>query len=249
MFDFSDQVAVVTGGGSGIGAATCRILADLGAHVWVTDVRDAAAKTVAEEITAAGGHATAATLDVTDPAQCNEVIDGVVADAGKVDALITVAGWSETHPFLGEDDTYWRKVVDINFFGTVYPCHAALRHMTEAGYGRIVTVSSDAGRVGTFGETVYAGAKAGVIGFTKSIAREVGRRGIVANNVSPGVTDTPLMRHQDQSVIDKMVRLVTLKRLGQPEEVAAPIVFLASREAGFITGQVISASGGLTMVG
>jgi len=249
MLDFSNQVAVVTGGGSGIGAATCRILAEHGANVWVTDVRDTAAKTVAEEITAAGGQATAATLDVTDPAQCNEVIDGVVSRAGKIDALITVAGWSETHPFLGEDDAYWRKVVDINFFGTVYPCHAALRHMTEAGYGRIVTVSSDAGRVGTFGETVYAGAKAGVIGFTKSIAREVGRRGIVANNVAPGVTDTPLMRHQDQKVIDKMVGLVTLKRLGQPEEVAAPIVFLASREAGFLTGQVISASGGLTMVG
>jgi NAD(P)-dependent dehydrogenase (short-subunit alcohol dehydrogenase family) len=120
--------------------------------------------------------------------------------------------------------------------------------MKEAGYGRIVTFSSDAARVGTWGEAVYAGAKAGVIGFTKSIARECGRSGVVVNCVSPGVTDTPLMRHQDQAVIDKMVRLVTLKRLGRPEEVAAAAVFLASREASFITGQVLSVSGGLTMV-
>jgi 2-hydroxycyclohexanecarboxyl-CoA dehydrogenase len=251
MFDFDDQVVLVTGGGSGIGAATCSGLVECGARVFVTDVNGDAAKTVASEINTectGPGSAEAVTMDVTDFDQCNRVIDDTVASAGKLDAIITCAGWSETHPLLTEEPGYWKKVVDVNYFGTIYPCHAALRHMTEAGYGRIVTFSSDAARVGTFGEGVYAGAKAGVIALTKSIAREVGRKGIVANVVSPGVTNTPLMLHQDQKVIQKMISLVTLKRLGVPAEVAAAAIFLASKEVSFITGQVISVSGGLTMV-
>ncbi|MGA3254760.1 MAG: SDR family NAD(P)-dependent oxidoreductase [Mycobacterium sp.] len=247
MFDFEDQVVLVTGGGSGIGAATCAGLVECGAKVFVTDINGDAAKSVAAGCTGAGS-AEAMTLDVTDFAACNQVIDDAVASAGKLDAIITVAGWSETHPLLTESPDYWRKIIDVNYMGTIYPCHAALRHMTEAGYGRIVTFSSDAARVGTFGEGVYAGAKAGVIALTKSIARETGRQGVVANVVSPGVTDTPLQRHQDQKVIEKMIRLVTLKRLGVPAEVAAAAIFLASKEVSFITGQVISVSGGLTMV-
>lgn len=247
MFEFDGQVVLVTGGGSGIGAATCKGLVECGARVYVTDVNGDAAKQIAEEC-AGRGSAEAVTLDVTDFDACNRVIDDVVATEGKLDALIAVAGWSETHPLLTEGPDYWQRIVDVNYMGTIYPCHAALRHMTEAGYGRIVNFSSDAARVGTFGEGVYAGAKAGVIALTKSIAREVGRKGIVANVVCPGVTDTPLMRHQDQKVIQKMISLVTLKRLGVPGEVAAAAIFLASREVSFITGQVISVSGGLTMV-
>lgn len=247
MFEFDNQVVLVTGGGSGIGASICHALVECGAQVFVTDINGDAAKKVASECEGPGT-AEALTLDITDFAACNRVIDDVVARTGKLDALIAVAGWSETHPLLSEDPEYWRKVVDVNYFGTIYPCHAAMRHMTEAGYGRIVTFSSDAARVGTFGEAVYAGAKAGVIALTKSIARETGRKGITANVVSPGVTETPLMRHQDQKVIDKMISLVTLKRVGQPREVAAAAIFLASKEAAFITGQVISVSGGLTMV-
>jgi NAD(P)-dependent dehydrogenase (short-subunit alcohol dehydrogenase family) len=248
MFDFTNQTIVITGAGSGIGAATSAIVAELGGTVYVTDSRGEAASTVAEEIKGKGGEAHALTLDVTDFVACGTVMDEVVSATGAIDALITCAGWSETHPLAGEDPEYWEKVIAVNYAGTIYPCFHALRHMNTAKYGRIVTFSSDAARVGTFGEAVYAGAKAGVIGFTKSVARENGRYGIVANVVSPGVTDTPLMRHQDQVVIDKMVKLVTLKRMGQPEEVAAAAVFLASREVAFITGQVISVSGGLTMV-
>ncbi|EHB55593.1 3-oxoacyl-(acyl-carrier-protein) reductase [Mycolicibacterium rhodesiae JS60] len=247
MFDFTGQVVYVTGGGSGIGAATCAELTQLGAHVVVSDVNGEAAKQVASQVTGPGS-AQAVTLDVTDFEGVHASVDEIVSEHGKIDAMITVAGWSETHPLLTETPEYWRKVVDINYYGTLNPIHAVLPHMSNAGYGRIVTFSSDAARVGTFGEAVYAGAKAGVIALTKSVAREVGRKGIVANTVSPGVTDTPLMRHQDQKVIDKMVSLVTLKRLGEPHEVAAAAVFLASRDIGFITGQVISVSGGLTMV-
>jgi NAD(P)-dependent dehydrogenase (short-subunit alcohol dehydrogenase family) len=150
-------------------------------------------------------------MDVTNYARCVEVVRDICANAGRIDALICSAGWAETHPFIDEDVNYWREIVDINLFGVVHACHAVLRSMTEAGYGRIVTIASDAGRVGTLGETVYAGAKAGVIGFTKSLAREGARAGVLANCVCPGVT--------------------------------------ASEEASFVTGQVISASGGLTMVG
>jgi NAD(P)-dependent dehydrogenase (short-subunit alcohol dehydrogenase family) len=249
MLDFTGQTVVVTGGGSGIGAASCALFAEQGATVYVADVNADSAATVVKTITDSGGAATELVFDVADFESCNREIDRVVEETGNLDALVLCAGWAETHPFIGEDPEYWKRVVDINLFGTIYPTHAALRHMLEAKYGRIVTVSSDAGRVGTLGETVYAGAKGGVVAFTKSIAREVGRSGIVANSIAPGVTDTPLMRHQDQSVIDKMVRLVTLKRLGNPDEVVAALVFLASKEASFITGQVISVSGGLTMVG
>jgi 2-hydroxycyclohexanecarboxyl-CoA dehydrogenase len=248
MFDFTNQTVLITGAGSGIGASTSAIIADLGGTVYVSDARADAANAVADEIKGKGGDARALSLDVTYFTSCGAVVDQVVSASGNIDALITCAGWSETHPLAGEDPEYWAKVIAVNYAGTIYPCFHALRHMNLAGYGRIVTFSSDAARVGTFGEAVYAGAKAGVIGFTKSIARENGRHGIVANVVSPGVTDTPLMRHQDQVVIEKMVKLVTLKRMGLPEEVAAAAVFLASREVAFITGQVISVSGGLTMV-
>jgi 2-hydroxycyclohexanecarboxyl-CoA dehydrogenase len=248
VFDFNRRVVLVTGGGSGIGAATCAAVASLGATVIVGDIRPESATAVAEKITADHGVAHAATFDVADLNACTRVVNDVLADHGKVDVLITCAGWSETHPLVGENPDYWNKVIGVNYLGTINPCFAVLPAMKEAGYGRIVTFASDAARVGTWGEAVYAGAKAGVIGFTKSIAREAGRSGVVANVVSPGITDTPLMRHQDQSVIDKMVRLVTLKRVGQPSEVAAAAVFLASTEASFITGQVLSVSGGLTMV-
>jgi 2-hydroxycyclohexanecarboxyl-CoA dehydrogenase len=248
MFDFTDQVVLVTGGGNGIGAATCRIIASLGGTVIVTDAREDSAKGVATEILDAGGKATSVSLDVVDFDACNVVIDAVVAEHGRLDALITCAGWCETHALLTEEPSYWKSVVDVNYMGTINPCFAAMRHMKPAGKGRIVTFSSDAARVGTWGEAVYAGAKAGVIGFTKSIARELAKSGIVANVVSPGVTDTQLMRHQDQVIIDKMVNLVPIKRLGRPEEVAAAAVFLATPAVSFITGQVISVSGGLTMV-
>lgn len=249
MFDFTGRVALVTGGGGGIGSSACKALARLGARVYVSDINGDAAARISKEIGDDGGQATALTLDVTDYEACVAATDDIVAEQDRLDVLISVAGWSETHPFIDEKADYWWKVIQVNYLGTLYPCHAVLKHMVDAKYGRIVTVSSDAGRVGTSGETVYAGAKAGVAGFTKSIAREVGRQGIVANCVAPGVTDTELMRHQDQTVMDKMIRMATLKRLGQPEEVAAALVFFASEEASFITGQVLSVSGGLTMVG
>lgn len=249
MIDFQNRVAVVTGGGGGIGSACCETIARLGGTVWVADIDAEAAERAAARIRDAGGDARAAALDITDHAACVALTERIVAEHGRLDVLVCVAGWAETHPFIDEDPDYWRRITDINYLGTVYPCHAVLGPMFEAGYGRIVTIASDAGRVGTLGETVYAGAKGGVIGFTKSLAREGARHGVTVNCVSPGVTDTELMRHQDQKVIDRMVRLVALKRLGQPEEVAAAAAFLASEQASFITGQVLSASGGLTMVG
>jgi NAD(P)-dependent dehydrogenase (short-subunit alcohol dehydrogenase family) len=149
---------------------------------------------------------------------------------------------------VDEDEGYWQRVVSINLLAHVFLCHAAVRRMAAQKYGRIVGVSSDAGRVGTRGETVYAAAKAGVIGFTKSLAREVARDGILVNVVSPGPTRTPLLEHQDPATVAAMVRYIPLKRLGRAGEQAAAIAFLASPAASFITGQVLSVSGGLTMV-
>jgi len=248
MIDFTDRTALVTGGGSGIGAAVCERLAGLGAIVYVSDMRPDAAAAVAERINAGGGAAHDVALDVTVPEECQSAVDAIVAERGSLDVLVTCAGWVEVHPLLDESPQYWRRVTDINFLGTVNACAAALGHMTEAGRGRIVTISSEAGRIGTPGEAVYAGAKAGVIAFTKSLAREGARHGVLANSVSPGVTDTPLMQGQDATVMKK-IRNVPLRRLAQPAEIANAVAFMASDAASFVTGEVLSVSGGLSMAG
>ncbi|GAA1868802.1 glucose 1-dehydrogenase [Pseudonocardia ailaonensis] len=248
MLDYTGQVVLVAGGGSGIGAATAAVLGEQGATVVVADINTAGAAAVTDKIRADGHTAEAVTLDITDLEACQAAVAGITERHGSLEAMVLCPGWSETHRFSSEGPEYWQRVIDVNYVGTINACFAALPVMKEAGYGRIVAFSSDAARVGTWGEAVYAGAKAGVIGLIKSLAREYGKSGVTANVVSPGVTDTPLMRHQDQVVIDKMVQLVTLKRIGEPAEVAAAAVFLASRQASFITGQVLSVSGGLTMV-
>ena len=249
MLDFRGRTVIVTGGGSGIGARASRLFATQGATVYIADLDGNAAQGVADAVIAEGGAAEPLQLDVTDFDACTRACDVVAGAHGRIDVLVTSAGWAETHPFIEESPDYWRRVVDVNFFGTVHACHAALGHMVRAGYGRIVTVGSDAGRVGSIGQAVYAGTKGAIVSFVKSIAREAGRSGVVANCVSPGIIDTPLVRLQDEAIIQKMVRQATLKRLGSVEEVGSAILYLASEEAAFVTGQVLSVSGGLTMAG
>ena len=168
--------------------------------------------------------------------------------------LVNNAGWDELHPFLETDEPFWDRVIDVNFKGGLRLTRAVLPGMVERGWGRIVNIGSDAGRVGSSLESVYSGAKGGVIAFTKTIAREVARNGVTANTVCPGPTETPMLEQmtgadeQGAKVIEAMRRAVPMKRLGTPEDVAAAVAFLASEEAGFITGQTLSVSGGLTMV-
>ena len=243
-----DRVAVVVGGGSGIGRATAELFAESGASVAVADINMEGAEETAEILRKNGATVTVHACDITDMRQTDELVTAVLSEHGGLDMVTSTVGWSDTTFFVEEDDAYWKRIIDINLMGAIHLSRAAIGPMSEQKSGAIVLTSSDAGKVGTMGETVYAAAKAGVIGFVKSLAREIARDGLRINAISPGPTDTPLLRAQsDQHVIDKMVRAVPLKRMGTAMEQAAPIVFLASDAASYITGQTLSVSGGLTM--
>jgi NAD(P)-dependent dehydrogenase (short-subunit alcohol dehydrogenase family) len=245
---FENKTVVVAGGGSGIGRAAVRIFAERGAQLVVADTNLAGAEEAAAMAERAGAKAIAVEFDITVRADSEKVVTQAVQAFGSVQAFTSTVGWSDTTFFAQETEEYWDRIIRINLLGSIFFSRAAIDHLRPNGGGSIVLTSSDAGKVGTMGETVYAAAKAGVIGFTKSLAREAARDKIRINAISPGPTDTPLLRSQsDQHVIDKMVRAVPLKRMAQPEEQAAAIVFLASDEASYITGQTLSVSGGLTM--
>jgi 2-hydroxycyclohexanecarboxyl-CoA dehydrogenase len=189
-------------------------------------------------------------VDVSDQDSVTGFADRVLDHVGIPDVLVNCAGWDETRPFIETEPAFWQRVVGINLLGVVAVTHAFLRAMIEAGRGgRLVNVASDAGRVGSSGETVYAGAKGGVVAFTKSVARETARHGITANAVCPGPTDTPLFRAQPERLQEALVKAVPMRRLAKPEDVAQAICFFASEHAAYITGQVLSVSGGLTMAG
>ncbi len=251
--DSTARVALVTGGGRGIGREICLGLARDGRRVAVTDLRVPEATETAAMINAAGGTAIAVEMDVADAAAVSGGLQTVANELGPVEVLVNCAGWDVLTPFVATDEDFWDRIIEINYKGPLRTTHGCLPAMIEAGFGRIVNIGSDAGRVGSSGEAVYAGAKGGVIAFTKTIAREVARRGITANVVCPGPTDTPLLEEiaaatdTSDKIIGAMARAVPMKRIGQPHEVAAAVVFLCSEEAGYITGQTLSVSGGLTM--
>lgn len=251
--EMAGRVAFVSGGGRGIGQAIAIALAEDGHRVAVGDLREREAAQAATDIAARGGEALAIPVDVTDASAVDAAIAHTVAALGPVDILVNNAGWDEFRPFLETDEPFWDKVIEINFKGCLRLTRAVLPGMVDRGWGRIVNIGSDAGRVGSSLESVYSGAKGAVIAFTKTIAREVARSGVTANTVCPGPTDTPLLaemvaaQEDGERVIDAMTRAVPMKRLGRPEEIAAAAAFLASEDAGYITGQTLSVSGGLTM--
>ncbi len=251
--DSTARVALVTGGGRGIGREICLGLARAGQKVAVADLRVPEATETAATINAEGGTAIAVEMDVADADAVAGGLMSVTDELGPVEVLVNCAGWDVLTPFVATDEDFWDRVIEINYKGPLRTTHGCLPAMIEAGFGRIVNIGSDAGRVGSSGEAVYAGAKGGVIAFTKTIAREVARRGITANVVCPGPTDTPLLEEiaaatdTSDKIIGAMARAVPMKRIGQPHEVAAAVVFLCSEEAGYITGQTLSVSGGLTM--
>jgi 2-hydroxycyclohexanecarboxyl-CoA dehydrogenase len=221
--------------------------------VAIGDLLEEPAEEVARELHGAGAHAVAVALDVTDQAAVTAGVTRATNSLGPVDVLVNCAGWDEFKPFLETDEPFWRRVIAINYEGALRTTHAVLGGMMDRGWGRIVNISSDAGRVGSAQEAVYAGAKAGVIAFTKTIARESARRGVTANAVCPGPTDTALLKELVQAGPDSerllaaLTRAVPMRRLGHPDEVAAAVAFLACEDAGYITGQTVSVSGGLTM--
>jgi 2-hydroxycyclohexanecarboxyl-CoA dehydrogenase len=247
------RVALVTGAAGGIGRAIAHALADDGLAVALADVRADDAQKAADELRAAGARALAVEIDVTSAASVAAGADAVRGSLGEVDVLVNNAGWDELKPFLETDEAFWERVLEINFKGALRLTHRLLPGMIERGWGRIVNVASDAGRVGSSLESVYSGAKGGIIAFTKTIARETARRGVTANAVCPGPTDTPLLagmaaaRGDSEKLVRALTAAVPMKRLGQPREVAAAVRFFASPDAGYITGQTLSVSGGLTM--
>lgn len=241
------RIALVTGGGGGIGEAICRRLADDGCRVVVGDLNESAAGGVAADI---GG--SAVPLDVTDPAVSKSAIEQIASELGSVSILVNCAGWDESMPFRESDDAFAAKVLAINLAGPIRMSRLVLDGMEEAGWGRIINIASDAGRVGASLEAIYSGAKGGLIAFTKAIAREEARFGITANAVCPGPTETPLLdavraTKGGDRVIEATRRAIPLRRLAVPDDIAPAVAFLASNEAGYITGQTLSVSGGLTM--
>jgi len=246
--DMSNRTALVTGGASGIGKAVCIALAEAGASVVVTDINEEGGKATAAEITAIGKSASFQKLDVTDDKSISAAVEFVSREHKRLDALVNAAGWDLIQPFMENEPDFWDKIVALNFMGPVKLTRACLPLLIESEDGRIVNISSDAGRVGSMGETVYAGAKGGVIAFTKSLAREMARNQIKVNCVCPGPTDTPLFAVQPEKMQQALIRAIPLRRVGQPSEVADAVLFFASPRSVFITGQVLSVSGGLTMV-
>lgn len=255
MQRFENTTVLVTGGGGGIGSALCRRFAAEGARVAVLDrARDAAAK-VADEIGAAAGTATAVACDITDRAAVDAAVAKVTEQLGPIDVLVNNAGWDLFVPFLDTVPDDWARLIDINLVGALNMHHAILPSMVERGSGRVVNISSDAARVGSSGEAVYAACKAGLIAFSKTLAREHSRHGITLNVVCPGPTDTALLATvtdtaaNPEKLREAFRRAIPLGRLGEPEDLAGAVLFFASSDASFVTGQVLSVSGGLTMAG
>ena len=245
----NDSIAIVTGAASGIGLATAQALAQAGATVVLGDIADDKGEQAATALRAAGLRAEYLRCDVTDAASVNAFRDAVLARHGRVDIVANVAGWGKIQPFLENDDAFIERVVDLNFMGTLRVVRAFLPAMIERKHGKIVNVSSDAGRVGSTGETVYSGAKGGVIAFTKGLAREMARHNITANCVCPGPTDTPLLQAVPEKHREAFLRAIPMRRFAQPSDIADAVTFFASSRSDYVTGQVLSVSGGLSMVG
>jgi 2-hydroxycyclohexanecarboxyl-CoA dehydrogenase len=236
---FTGRRAFVTGGARGIGAAIATRLAAEGAEVLIGDLDAEAAGRLAATL-----GARALPLDVADAAAAERVVDG----AGPLDVLVNNAGVDDFAFFSAMTPDRWRRLLAINLEGVLACTHAALPAMQRAGYGRIVNIASEAGRLGAKGNAAYAAAKGGVIAFTRSIARESGRYGITANAIAPGPIDTPLLnalRERGGQIVAAMTAATELRRLGRPEEVAAAVAFLASEEASYITGETLGVSGGM----
>jgi 2-hydroxycyclohexanecarboxyl-CoA dehydrogenase len=246
MPGLSGRRVIVTGGASGIGRATALRLAQEGCILGIFDLDETGAQATAAQCSEAQAYR----VDITDRAQIATAVAAFEAGCGPVEALANVAGWDTPVNFLDTDRALWDKVIQINLYGPLNMHHVVARGMAERGFGRVVNVASDAGRVGSSGEAVYAACKGGMIAFTKTLARELARKGVTLNVVCPGPTETPLFdnfRAASPSIGDALARAIPLRRLGQPDDYAGMIAFLLSDDAGYITGQTISVSGGLTM--
>jgi 2-hydroxycyclohexanecarboxyl-CoA dehydrogenase len=255
MRGLADKVALVTGAGGGIGAAICERLAEEGCHVALFD-RDAdAARAAGKKVQALGRRATTYVVDITDYEAVTDAVASIESEQGGIDVLINNAGFDRFANFLDTTPQQWESIIAVNLRGTLNMHHVVLPGMRDRGWGRVVNIASDAGRVGSSMEAVYSACKGGIIAFTKSVARELARTGVRLNAVCPGPTDTPLLAQFLEAgeggakILAALERAVPMKRIGRPEDLPGIVAFLASDDAEYITGQVISVSGGLTMHG
>ena len=255
MQRFESKTVVVTGGGGGIGGATCRRFAREGAKVAVYDMNLDAAEKVAAAIRDEGGQAQAFRCDITDRASVDKAVEATQQGLGPIDVLVNNAGWDVFKPFTKTEPAQWDKLIAINLTGALHMHHAVLPGMAARKAGRIVNIASDAARVGSSGEAVYAACKGGLVAFSKTIAREHARHGVTVNVVCPGPTDTALFADykegagNPEKLMEAFTRSIPLGRIGQPDDLPGAILFFAGDDARFVTGQVLSVSGGLTMNG
>ena len=246
IMEMQDRTIALTGGASGIGRATALLLAREGARVFVGDLdREGGEKVAAES----GGAIEFLPLDLADAASVADFAAEIHRRVDRLDGLVNAAGWDRIEPFLQNPPEMVEQVIGINLMGVVRLTRAVLDPMVSAMEGKIVSIASDAGRVGSMGETIYAAAKGGIIAFTKSLAREMARYRINVNCVCPGPTDTPLFNRQPERMREALTRAIPFRRIAQPEEIAEAVMFFLGRRSDYITGQVLSVSGGLTMVG
>jgi len=247
MTDLTGRTAIVTGAAGGIGSAIARHLAESGATIAACDLDGAAAEELANAL---GDRHRGYAMDVSDSGAVARTTATIEAELGPVDVLVNNAGIDKIERFVDSTEDTWRAIVNVNYLGTVIVTRAVLDGMVERRRGRIINISSDAGRVGSSGEVVYSGTKGAVISFGKALAREVATKGVTVNAVCPGPTDTALLDQvaaMSQTMYDAMAKAVPMKRIGTPDDVAPAVVFLAGDGATFITGQTLSVSGGLTM--
>ena len=241
------RTIIVTGGSSGIGKATAFLLAREGARVLIGDVDEVGAREVTAEAVAEGVRIEYLPLDLTNVASIEAFVVSVHQQVQHADGLVNGAGWDQIQPFLENPPEMWDRIIAVNLMGAVRLTRGILPPMVAAREGKIVNISSDAGRVGSMGETVYSAAKGGLIAFTKSLARELARYQINVNCVCPGPTDTPLFQRQPERMKEALIRAIPFRRIAQPSEIAQSVLFFLSRRSDYITGQVLSVSGGLTM--
>jgi 2-hydroxycyclohexanecarboxyl-CoA dehydrogenase len=252
MRRLTEKIAIVTGAAQGIGRAIASRLADEGAKVALADIQVDAAERAAAEIRTGGATAIAVELDVTTLDDAIAAADRVEHELGPIDILVNNAGWDVLMPFVESTPEFWDKVIAINYRGILNCCKAIAPRMQSRNSGKIISISSDAARVGSSGEAVYAGCKAAIVGFSKTLARELAANHINVNVVCPGPTDTALLKTAmagREKVLDAMARGIPFRRLGRPEDLAGAVAFFASSDSDFVTGQVLSVSGGLTMAG
>jgi 2-hydroxycyclohexanecarboxyl-CoA dehydrogenase len=254
MRGLKGKAVLLTGGANGIGAAIARRLGEEGCTVGILDLDGAGAEKVVGEIKGKGGKASAHTVDISDYDAVKRAVEAFEAAAGQIAFLVNNAGWDRAANFLDTNPEFWRKIVAINLYGPLNVSHVVMKGMAARGFGRVVNIASDAGRVGSSGEAVYSACKGGMIAFAKTMSRELVSKGVIINTLCPGPTDTAILQSflegpDGAKIAEGLKRAIPMRRLGQPEDYPGLVAFFLSDDAAYITGQTISVSGGLTMHG